>query len=98
MEQAEIVQYIKQTFEGVEISVGSEAAGSPEISWGDTFVFYDPDHNGCEIYWSTGLKARQPYLETFDLDEPVELILAKVEASVRIHGDTGVVNLAPTPG
>lgn len=54
--------------------------------------FYDPDGNRCEIYWATGLEARQPYLEAVDLDEPSEALMAKVEASVRQHGATGFVD------
>jgi catechol 2,3-dioxygenase-like lactoylglutathione lyase family enzyme len=56
--------------------------------------FYDPDHNGCEVYWSTGLTARQPYLEAIDLTEPVDVILAKVTESVLKNGATGIARLA----
>src|SRR5437879_5777474 len=42
MDQAAITRFITTTFAGVDPSVGSEEAGSPEIAWGDTFFIYDP--------------------------------------------------------
>lgn len=54
--------------------------------------FYDPDHNRCEVYWGTGLPARQPYLDDVDLTEPADAIMAKVQASVAAHGEDGWVN------
>jgi catechol 2,3-dioxygenase-like lactoylglutathione lyase family enzyme len=54
--------------------------------------FYDPDHNRCEVYWTTGLHARQPYLEGVDLTRPVEEIIAMVEESVRLYGEDGYVD------
>jgi catechol 2,3-dioxygenase-like lactoylglutathione lyase family enzyme len=56
--------------------------------------FFDPDHNRCEVYWPTGLEARQPYLEPVDLDRPEEEILADVRASVDAHGSVGFVDPA----
>jgi catechol-2,3-dioxygenase len=53
--------------------------------------FTDPEGNTVEVYWDTGLKARQPYMEHVDMaQEPAE-INALVEASVAEHGDTGFV-------
>jgi len=46
----------------------------------------------CEIYWGTGLQARQPYLEGVDLDRPKDEILRRVEESVRQHGQTGDID------
>lgn len=43
MDQASITKFITDTFPGVEALVGSQAAGSPEIAWGDSFFMYDPD-------------------------------------------------------
>ena len=43
MEAAAITQYITDTFAGVDVLVASRDAGSPEVAWGDTFFFYDPD-------------------------------------------------------
>jgi catechol-2,3-dioxygenase len=54
--------------------------------------FYDPDGNRCEVYWGTGLEARQPYLVSLDLDEPADALLAQVEASVQQYGATGYVD------
>jgi catechol-2,3-dioxygenase len=54
--------------------------------------FYDPDHNRCEVYWNTGLLARQPYLEGVDLTRPVPEIVALVEESVRRYGEAGIVD------
>ena len=31
--------------------------------------FRDPEENRLEIYWATGLDAKQPYLEKVDLTE-----------------------------
>lgn len=54
--------------------------------------FYDPDGNRCEVYWGTGLEARQPYLESVDLDEPADVLMDRVRGSVRQHGATGFVD------
>jgi catechol-2,3-dioxygenase len=54
--------------------------------------FYDPEGNRCEVYWGTGLKARQPYLEKVDLTRPASEIMKDVEESVRQHGKTGIVD------
>ena len=45
MDEASIRRYVADTFEGVDVEVGSREAGSPEIAWGDTFFIYDPDRN-----------------------------------------------------
>jgi hypothetical protein len=44
-DEASITKYIADTFDGVDVVVGSREAGSPEIAWGDTFFIYDPDRN-----------------------------------------------------
>lgn len=31
------------TYAGVDVVIGSKEAGSPEVSWGDTFFIYDPE-------------------------------------------------------
>jgi catechol-2,3-dioxygenase len=54
--------------------------------------FRDPEGNRCEVYWPTGLKARQPYLEMVNLEEDPADILRKIKASVAEHGATGVVD------
>jgi len=56
--------------------------------------FRDPEENRLEIYWATGLQARQPYLETVDLTEPPDEIMRKIRESVAQHGATGFVDTA----
>ncbi|HEY4414235.1 MAG TPA: DUF6194 family protein [Verrucomicrobiae bacterium] len=43
MNEAAITQFISTTFAGVDAVIASAASGAPEISWGDTFFFYDPE-------------------------------------------------------
>src|SRR2546430_17436385 len=45
MDESSITSYIAGQFEGVDVAVGSREAGSPEISWGDTFFIYDPNRD-----------------------------------------------------
>ena len=45
MDESTISEYISATFKGVDVAVGSREAGSPEISWGDTFFIYDPNRD-----------------------------------------------------
>ena len=54
--------------------------------------FRDPEGNRCEVYWGTGLEARQPYLETVNLEEEPDDIMRKIRESVAIHGETGIVD------
>jgi len=56
--------------------------------------FRDPEENRLEIYWATGLKARQPYLEGVNLDEDPDEIMRKIRESVAIHGETGTVDVS----
>jgi hypothetical protein len=66
--------------------------------------FRDPEENRLEIYWPTGLEAKQPYLENVDLTQSQEEIMRRIKASVEQHGKTGFVdptalegqNLRPT--
>ena len=55
--------------------------------------FRDPEGNRCEVYWPTGLKARQPYLEMVNLDEDPDEIMRKIKESVAEHGEQGVVDM-----
>jgi hypothetical protein len=48
MDEDDVRRHIAVALAGVEVLVGSEEAGTPEIAWGDTFFFYDPDHIGEE--------------------------------------------------
>lgn len=36
-------QYITDTFAGIDVDVASRDSGAPEVAWGDSFFFYDPD-------------------------------------------------------
>lgn len=54
--------------------------------------FYDPDHNRCEVYWPTGLKARQTFLAQIDLTRPVDELMTQIAASVAEYGETGFVD------
>src|SRR5690242_1040577 len=42
MQPDAITRHVTTTFAGVDPSVASEEAGSPEVAWGDTFFIYDP--------------------------------------------------------
>ena len=56
--------------------------------------FYDPEGNRCEIYWKTGLIAKQPFLESIDLDQPADVVLRRVNDLVARYGTTGHVDHA----
>lgn len=43
MDQDGIRRYVTAAFPEAEAMIGSQEAGSPEVSWGDTFFFYQPD-------------------------------------------------------
>src|SRR5215213_5838188 len=42
MTEDEIIQFVK-ALPGVEVLTASEDNVAPEVAWGDTFFFYDPD-------------------------------------------------------
>jgi catechol-2,3-dioxygenase len=42
------------------------------------FYFDDPDGNMIEVYWPTGVKCRQPFMEPIDLSETEESIRNKL--------------------
>jgi catechol-2,3-dioxygenase len=71
---------------GVEIDVTGTHGNAVAL------YFFDPEDNRCEIYWGTGLQARQPYLEGVDLERPKDEIIRQVEESVRQHGRTGFID------
>ncbi len=54
--------------------------------------FYDPEGNRCEVYWPTGLAAKQPFLDALDLSQPPSAILARVQELVEKYGATGYVD------
>ena len=51
--------------------------------------FYDPEDNRCEVYWQTGLTARQPFVEHIDLDTDPEELIASIHESVARYGAQG---------
>lgn len=56
--------------------------------------FFDPDHNRCEVYWATGLQARQTFLAQIDLSRPVDELMQDIAACVAEYGATGYVDPA----
>jgi catechol-2,3-dioxygenase len=54
--------------------------------------FFDPEGNRCEVYWPTGLLARQPFLNAIDLTQPPDAILARIKDLVDKYGTTGHVD------
>jgi catechol-2,3-dioxygenase len=56
--------------------------------------FYDPEGNRCEIYWKTGLPARQPFLEGIDLEQSPAAIMERVRDLVARYGTTGHVDMS----
>jgi catechol-2,3-dioxygenase len=63
------------------------------VSHGNAFgiYFFDPEGNRCEVYWQTGLPARQPFLVAVDLTEPIEKLLADNARLVEQYGVSGYV-------
>lgn len=53
--------------------------------------FYDPEGNRCEVYWQTGLPARQPFVQPVDLAADSDTLLATVTDGAREYGDQGYV-------
>jgi catechol-2,3-dioxygenase len=52
--------------------------------------FFDPDHNRLEVYWDTGLEARQPFKVPVDLDREASDIIQEVKSLVDEFGATGL--------
>lgn len=51
--------------------------------------FYDPEGNRCEVYWRTGLTARQPFVEHIDLNTDLDELLRRISESVARYGADG---------
>jgi len=51
--------------------------------------FMDPEGNRCEVYWNTGLEARQPFGVPVNLDESQDEVMRKVRDAVAEFGATG---------
>jgi len=45
MDQDTIRIRIEAKFAGVDVEIGSQEKGAPEVAWGDTFFIYDPERN-----------------------------------------------------
>lgn len=45
MTEDSITQFIADTFSGVDVIIASKEAGSPEGTWGDRFLIYDPNRD-----------------------------------------------------
>ena len=70
----------------------TRARGGVARTHGNAFAlyFFDPEHNRCEVYWGTGLRARQPYLEAVDLDQSKAAIVR--ERKVLAHTKAAVAD------
>jgi len=51
--------------------------------------YFDPEGNRSEVYWQTGLEARQPFIEKIDIETPADQLMDAIRASVEKHGATG---------
>ena len=51
--------------------------------------FYDPEGNRCEVYWQTGLTARQPFVQPIDLSQDPDALLAFVAGGASEFGERG---------
>lgn len=51
--------------------------------------FYDPEGNRAEVYWHTGLVARQPFIENIDIETPAAELMDAIRASVEKYGASG---------
>jgi catechol-2,3-dioxygenase len=54
--------------------------------------FFDPEGNRLEMYWPTGLPAKQPYLVPLDFTQAAAELLREVQQSVAEHGATGYID------
>ena len=43
MTEDEIREWVAGHLDGVRVQVAAEGDGSPELAWGDSFFFYDPE-------------------------------------------------------
>lgn len=56
-----------------------------------TCYFKDPDNNVVEVYWPTGLKARQGFLIPLDFTDDEDVIMAQVRDAVEKYGESGYI-------
>jgi catechol 2,3-dioxygenase-like lactoylglutathione lyase family enzyme len=61
------------------------------VTHGNAFgiYFFDPEGNRAEVYWQTGLPARQPFLARIDLTQPIPALLAHNAELVDRYGASG---------
>lgn len=55
--------------------------------------FQDPDGNTLEVYWATGLKARQGFLLSLDFNKSEAELMADVKTMVDKYGATGYLDM-----
>jgi catechol-2,3-dioxygenase len=51
--------------------------------------FFDPEGNRLEVYWQTGLVARQPFVERIDIETPPDELFGVIRESVEKFGESG---------
>jgi catechol-2,3-dioxygenase len=51
--------------------------------------FFDPEENRAEVYWQTGLEAKQPFIEHIDIETEPEALMDAIRASVEKFGESG---------
>lgn len=51
--------------------------------------FFDPEGNRAEVYWQTGLVARQPFIEHINIETPAAELMDAIRASVEKYGAEG---------
>jgi catechol-2,3-dioxygenase len=49
--------------------------------------FFDPEGNRVEVYWQTGLEARQSFTERIDIETDPEHLMDAIRDSVRMHAE-----------
>jgi catechol 2,3-dioxygenase-like lactoylglutathione lyase family enzyme len=54
--------------------------------------FKDPDDNILEVYWQTGLKARQGFLIGLDFNKSEAQLMDEVRELVKQHGENGYID------
>lgn len=47
--------------------------------------FFDPEGNRIEVYWQTGLDAKQSFIEPIDIEADPETLLDAIRDSVGVH-------------
>ena len=86
-ELSDVIEYFKR-FRDAGVEFHQIVSHGTAVS----VYFFDPEGNRTEVYWATGLDARQPFVMNIDLDQSEEAILAEVSAAVEKHGKDGTVD------